>query len=95
MQYNFPRVSLINKLICINLIDIIILNILHFIVEIHRPCSFEGNMCGYTNIQENDFDWFVYKPVASMDNQKPKTDRYNLTYGKNIVIILQHHYIAL
>ncbi|KAK3084182.1 hypothetical protein FSP39_009668 [Pinctada imbricata] len=49
--------------------------------ETPRKCSFEGDICGYVNEKDDDFDWSVSKPIPSMDNQKPKKDHSNTTYG--------------
>lgn len=48
-------------------------------------CDFEGNLCGFQQGSENNFDWWIEKPREAQYIQRPRIDSNNSTKGKRQV----------
>lgn len=53
-----------------------------FYLETPTVCDFEGNLCGFQQGSENNFNWWIEKPRETQYIQKPRIDSYNSTKGK-------------
>lgn len=52
-----------------------------FIRKTPTVCDFEGNLCGFQQGSENNFDWWIEQPRETQHIQKPRIDSYNSTKG--------------
>ncbi|XP_052714744.1 uncharacterized protein LOC128188023 [Crassostrea angulata] len=52
-----------------------------FIRKTPTVCDFEGNLCGFQQGSENNFDWWIEKPRETQYIQKPRIDSNNSTKG--------------
>ncbi|XP_022342446.2 tolloid-like protein 1 [Crassostrea virginica] len=44
-------------------------------------CDFEGNFCGFSQSDQDNFDWWIEKPKITQQEQLPRLDSKNSTKG--------------